>query len=60
MKLPHIAAGSRCLLDGKTEVVVLKPSTRSYLSYTIEIPGKSIETVGADRLVMLKDVPANN
>jgi hypothetical protein len=45
-----IAPGSKCLLDGKTEVIVLKPSTRSNLSYTVEIPGKSIELVSSDRL----------
>lgn len=45
-----IIPGSKCLLDGKTEVIVLKPSTRSNLSYTVEIPGKSIELVSRDRL----------
>ena len=45
-----ITPGSKCLLDGKTEVIVLKPSTRSNLSYTVEIPGKSIEMVSSDRL----------
>jgi hypothetical protein len=45
-----ITPGSKCLLDGKTEVIVLKPSTRSNLSYTVEIPGKSIELVSSDRL----------
>jgi len=45
-----ITPGSKCLLDGKTEVIVLKPSTRSNLSYTVEIPGKSIELVSFDRL----------
>jgi len=45
-----ITPGSKCLLDGKTEVIVLKPSTRSNLSYTVEIPGRSIEIVSSDRL----------
>jgi len=45
-----IIPGSKCLLDGKTEVIVLKASTRSNLSYTVEIPGKSIELVSSDRL----------
>jgi len=48
-----ITPGSKCLLDGKTEVIVLKPSTRSNLSYTVEIPGKSIELVSSDRLSSL-------
>ena len=47
-----IAPGSKCLLDGKTEVIVLKPSTRSNLSYAVEIPGRSIETVSSDRLTI--------
>ncbi len=51
-----IAPGSKCLLDGKTEVIVVKPSTRSNLSYTVEIPGKSIELVSSDRLSTLSQI----
>ncbi|PZR16218.1 MAG: hypothetical protein DI539_17850 [Flavobacterium psychrophilum] len=51
-----INPGSRCLLDGKTEVVVLKPATRSYSTYNIEIPGKSIETVKRHRLKLINAV----
>jgi hypothetical protein len=45
-----IRPGSKCLLDGKTEVTVLKSSTRSNSSYSVEIPGQSIEMVSSDRL----------
>ena len=52
-----ITPGSKCLLDGKTEVIVLKPSTRSNLSYTVEIPGRSIEIVSSDRLTTFTLAP---
>ena len=45
-----ITPGSTWLLDGKTEVTVLKPTTRSNSSYIVEIPGRSIEMVSSDRL----------
>jgi len=43
-----IRPGSKCLLDGKTEVTVLKSSTRSNSSYSVR--GQSIEMVSSDRL----------
>ncbi|AYB32061.1 hypothetical protein D4L85_16445 [Chryseolinea soli] len=52
MKSP-IIPGSKFLLDGTTEVIVLKPSTRSNSSYTVEIPGRSIEIVSTDRLMRI-------
>ncbi len=48
-----IANGSKCLLDEKIPVIVLKPATRSNSSYSIEIPGKSIETVARERLTLI-------
>jgi hypothetical protein len=48
-----ITSGSKCLLDGNTEVNVLKPSTRSKSSYIVEIPGASIQIVSIDRLSAL-------
>jgi hypothetical protein len=49
-----ITPGSKYLLDGRTEVTVLKPSTRSNLTYSVEIPGRSIELVSVDRLSAIK------
>ena len=46
--------GSRCWLDGRTEVIVLKAITRSHSTYTIEIPGKSFETVATERLTLIE------
>lgn len=45
-----ITPGTKCLLDGHTEVIVLKAATRSNSSYAVEIPGRSIEMVASDRL----------
>jgi hypothetical protein len=49
-----IANGSKCLLDEKIPVIVLKPATRSNSSYSVEIPGKSIETVSRERLTVVQ------
>jgi len=48
-----IANGSKCLLDEKIPVIVLKPATRSNSSYSVEISGKSIETVSRERLTVV-------
>jgi hypothetical protein len=42
--------GDRCLLDGKKEVVVVKPHNRSLTKYVVEILGQSVELVEQDRL----------
>ena len=55
MKSP-IAPGSKYILDGTTEVIVLKPSTRSNSTYSVEIPWRSIEIVSADRLTTIAQV----
>jgi hypothetical protein len=49
----QILSGSKCLLDEKTEVIVLKPATRSNSAYSIEIPGQRIETVSRERLTVI-------
>jgi len=46
-----IEPGQTYLLDGKTEVKVIKPINRSHTMYSIEIPGHSIESVEKTRLV---------
>ncbi len=46
----EIEAGKKYLLDGETEVIVLKAINRSQTSFSIEIPGKSVESVQKDRL----------
>ncbi len=49
-----ITNGSKCLLDEKIEVIVLKPATRSNSNYSIEIPGRSVETVARERLTVVR------
>lgn len=49
----QIASGSKCLLDQKTEVIVLKPTTRSNSTYSIEFPGQRVETVSRERLTVI-------
>jgi hypothetical protein len=51
IKLMIIEPGQTYLLDGKTEVKVIKPINRSHTMYSIEIPGHSIESVEKTRLV---------
>ena len=55
-----IANGSKCLLDEKIPVIVLKPATRSNSSYSVEIPGKSIETVSRERLTPMPQLTAHS
>jgi hypothetical protein len=54
-----IAKGSKCLLDEKIPVIVLKPTTRSNSTYSIEIPGQSVESVSRERLTVLAN-PVEN
>ncbi|PZR03251.1 MAG: hypothetical protein DI539_26455 [Flavobacterium psychrophilum] len=46
--------GSRCWLDGQTEVIVLKAITRSHSTYIVEIPGRSFDTVATERLTLIE------
>jgi hypothetical protein len=54
----EIEPGHRYLLDGKIEVVVLKPVNRAKTMYNIEIPGKSILSVEKERLEKITTVEA--
>jgi len=54
-----IAKGSKCLLDEKIPVIVLKPTTRSNSTYSIEIPGQSVESVSRERLTVLTTTSEN-
>jgi hypothetical protein len=45
-----IIPGNRYLLDGKNEVVVLKPSNRSNSLFVIETVKRSVEIVARERL----------
>ena len=46
-----IVAGKKYLLDGKTEIIVLKAINHSQTVFSVEIPGQSIELVQKDRLM---------
>jgi hypothetical protein len=48
-----IQPGQDYLLDGKTQVRVLKPANRSQTIFNIEIAGQRVESVDADRLLPL-------
>ena len=50
----EIKAGQHYLLDGKTDVIVVKPVNRSKTVFSVEIPGKSIQSVEKDRLKELE------
>ena len=47
----EIELGEDYLLDGKIRVTVIKPLNRSKTFFSIEIPGRSIESVEKGRLV---------
>lgn len=48
--MTHIETGHIYLLDGKTPVTALKPLNRSKTVFSIELPTRSVETVGVERL----------
>ena len=52
--LIKIEPGQDYLLDGKTQVTVLKPVNRSQTVFNVEIAGQRVESVEAGRLQPLK------
>ena len=50
-----IQPGQDYLLDGKTQVRVLKPANRSQTIFNIEIAGQRVESVDAERLLPLAE-----
>lgn len=42
--------GSKCLIDGKTEAVILKSFNKSQTRFIVEIPGTSVQIVERERL----------
>jgi len=50
-----ITPGKRYLLDGKTEVTVLKSSNRSNSLFVVETPNRIVEIVARERLSSLSN-----
>jgi len=50
INMKNIEIGYVYLLDGKIPVTALKPLNRSKTVFSIELPNRSIETVGIERL----------
>ena len=46
----QVEIGQSYILDGKTPVKVLKTINRSKTIFSIELPNRSVETVGIERL----------
>jgi hypothetical protein len=42
--------GSKCLIDGKTEAVILKSFNKAQTKFIIEIPGTSVQIVERERI----------
>ena len=42
--------GSKCLIDGKTEAIILKAFNKAQTRFIIEIPGTSVQIVERERL----------
>jgi hypothetical protein len=42
--------GSKCLIDGKTEAVILKSFNKAQTRYIVEIPGTSVQIVERERI----------
>lgn len=50
--------GSKCLIDGKTEAVILKSFNKAQTKFIIEIPGTSVQIVERERISALPAVAA--
>lgn len=50
--------GSKCLIDGKTEAVILKSFNKAQTKFIIEIPGTSVQIVERERISPLPAVAA--
>jgi len=42
--------GSKCLIDGKTEAIILKSFNKAQTRFIIEIPGTSVQIVERERI----------
>jgi hypothetical protein len=42
--------GSKCLIDGKTEAVILKSFNKAQTRFIVEIPGTSVQIVERERI----------
>lgn len=42
--------GSKCLIDGKTEAVILKSFNKAQTKFIVEIPGTSVQIVERERI----------
>ena len=42
--------GSKCLIDGKTEAIILKSFNKAQTKFIIEIPGTSVQIVERERI----------
>jgi hypothetical protein len=46
----HFEPGSRCLIDGKTEAIILKSFNKAQTRFIVEIPGTSVQMVERERI----------
>lgn len=42
--------GSKCLIDGKTEAIILKSFNKAQTKFIVEIPGTSVQIVERERI----------
>ncbi len=60
--MTHFEPGSKCLIDGKTEAVILKAFNKAQTKFIVEIPATSVQIVERERIspvpAALATVPA--
>jgi len=55
----HFEPGSKCLIDGKIEAIILKSFNKAQTKFIIEIPGTSVQIVERERLSPVAAVAAS-
>lgn len=50
--------GSKCLIDGKTEAIILKSFNKAQTKFIIEIPNTSVQIVERERISPVAAVAA--
>lgn len=46
----HFEPGSKCLIDGKTEAIILKSFNKAQTKFIVEIPNTSVQIVERERI----------
>ena len=59
--MSNFEPGEKCLIDGKTEGIIVKSFNRAHTRFVVEIPRSSVQLIDRERLESFKAAqPTNN